>query len=157
MKTVNIQINPKITANELFTFYEKNNICEVGFGKETASRILKYPHLIVAAFAEKDLIGLARATFDGLTAHIMEFSLDTRYQGDNLKHTNGSLIESDKSGVGRLLSEKLLHELKAMGAFFITSYIVAHCEEFFYQSIGFSENKGHLVYHIDKRPYITHS
>ena len=53
METVNIRINPKITAEELFTFYEKNNICEVGFGKETAARILKHSHLIVAAFAER--------------------------------------------------------------------------------------------------------
>ena len=157
MKKVNIQINPKVTADELFTFYEKNNICEVGFGKETATRVLKHPHLIVAAFAEKELVGLARATFDGLAAHIMEFSLDTQYQGGNLQYNNGSLMESDKSGVGQLLGEKLLYELKTMGAFFITGYIVAHCEESFYQSIGFCENKGHLVYHIDKRPYVTHS
>ena len=37
-------------------------------------------------------------------------------------------------------------------ASFITCYIVADCEERFYQSLGFSENEGHLVYHIDKRP-----
>ena len=157
MKTISIQINPKITADELFTFYEKNNICEMGFGKETATRILKHPHLIVAAFIEKELIGLARATFDGLSAHIMEFSLDIRYQGGNLQYNNGSLMESDKSGVGQLLGEKLLDKLKTMGIFFITGYIVANCEESFYQSIGFRENKGHLVYHIDKRPYVTHS
>jgi hypothetical protein len=36
----------------------------------------------------------------------------------------------------------------------ITCYIVADCEERFYQSIGFCENEGHLVYYIDKRPYV---
>jgi hypothetical protein len=41
-----------------------------------------------------------------------------------------------------------------MGASFITCYIVANCEERFYQSLGFCENKGHLVYYIDKRTYV---
>ena len=154
---IDIRVNPTITADELFDFYERNDICEVGFGKEVASRILKHPHLIVAAYAETELIGLARATFDGLSAHIMEFSVDIRYQGDNLKYNNGSLMESDNSGVGNLLGEYLLHELEEMGITFITGYIVANCEESFYRSIGFDENEGHLVYYIDKRPYVTES
>ena len=154
---IDIRVNPTITADELFDFYERNDICEVGFGKEVAARILKHPHLIVAAFAEAELIGLARATFDGLSAHIMEFSVDIRYQGDNLKYNNGSLMESDNSGVGNLLGEYLLRELEEMGITFITGYIVANCEESFYRSIGFDENEGHLVYYIDKRPYVTES
>ncbi|HEY3237329.1 MAG TPA: hypothetical protein VGJ84_21595 [Polyangiaceae bacterium] len=36
---------------------------------------------------------------------------------------------------------------------FVTGYIVANCEEPFYQSLGFRENQGYVVYHIDKRPY----
>jgi hypothetical protein len=154
---IDIRVNPTITADELFNFYEQNDICEVGFGKEVAARILKHRHLIVAAYAETELIGLARATFDGLSAHIMEFSVDIRYQGDNLKYNNGSLMESDNSGVGNLLGEYLLHELEEMGITFITGYIVANCEESFYRSIGFDENEGHLVYYIDKRPYVTES
>ena len=154
---VDIRVNPTITADELFDFYERNDICEVGFGKDTAARILEHPHLIVAAYTGTELIGLARATFDGLSAHIMEFSLDIRYQGDNLKYNNGSLIEADDSGVGNLLGEHLRLELEKMGATFITGYIVANCEESFYRSIGFKENEGHLVYYIDKRPYATES
>lgn len=151
---VTIQINPGLTADELFAFYERNNICEVGFGKETAAKVLQYPHLIVAAFAGQELVGLARATFDGLSAHIMEFSLDLRYQEGSPKFANGSLIEADNSGVGRRLGERLLNELEAMGASFITGYIVANCEEPFYESLGFRENEGHLAYYIDKRPYV---
>ena len=74
-----------------------------------------------------------------------------------MQHHNGSLIESDNSGVGHLLGKKLLQELRAMGAFFIASHIVANCEESFYQSIGFTENKGHLAYYIDDRPYVIQS
>ena len=154
---IDIRVNPTITADELFDFYERNDICEVGFGKEVAARILKHRHLIVAAYAETELIGLARATFDGLSAHIMEFSVDVRYQGDNLNYNNGSLIEADDSGVGNLLGEHFLRELEQMGITFITGYIVANCEESFYRSIGFNENEGHLVYYIDKRPYVTES
>ncbi len=152
---INIQVNPIITADALFNFYERNNICEVGFGKEVAARILEHPHLIVAAYIENQLVGLARATFDGLSAHIMEFSVDVHYQGDNLKYNNGSLIESDNSRLGLLLGERLCHELEKMGATFITGYIVENCEESFFRSIGFRENEGHLVYYIDTRPYVT--
>jgi hypothetical protein len=151
---VTIRVNPALTADELFRFYERNDICEVGFGKETAAKVLQYPHLIVAAFAGDELVGLARATFDGLSAHVMEFSLDLRCQGGKTRHANGSLVEADDSGVGRRLGERLLNELEAMGASFITGYIVANCEEWFYQSLGFRENEGHLVYYIDKRPYV---
>jgi len=152
---LDIQVNPIITADELFDFYERNNICEVGFGKEVAARILEHPHLIVAAYVETELIGLARATFDGLSAHIMEFSVDVRYQGDDLKYNNGSLIESDNSKLGLLLGERLCLELEKMGATFITGYIVENCEEFFYRSLGFKANEGHLVYYIDTRPYVN--
>lgn len=154
---LDIQVNPTITADELFNFYERNNICEVGFGKEVAARILDHPHLIVAAYVETELVGLARATFDGLSAHIMEFSVDIRYQRDNLKYNNGSLIESDNSRLGVLLGERLCLELEKMGATFITGYIVANCEESFYRALGFRENEGHLVYYIDTRPYVTES
>ncbi len=152
--TVTIHVNPKLTADELFAFYERNDICEVGFGKDTAAKILEYPHLIVAARADDELIGLARATFDGLSAHIMEFSLDLRYQGGSPKYANGSLLEADERCVGKSLGECLLRELEAMGATFITGYIVADCEEAFYASLGFKENEGHVVYHLDKRPYV---
>jgi hypothetical protein len=151
---VTIRVNPALTADELFAFYERNDICEVGFGKETAAKVLQYPHLIVAAFAGSELVGLARATFDGLAAHVMEFSLDLRCQGGEPRHANGSLVEADDSGVGRRLGGRLLSELEAMGASFITGYVVAGCEERFYRSLGFRENEGHLVYYIDKRPYV---
>ena len=152
-----IRVNPTITADELFDFYERNNICEVGFGKEVAARILEHPHLIVAAYTGTELIGLARATFDGLSAHIMEFSVDVRYQGGDLKYNNGSLIESDNSRLGVVLGERLCLELEKMGATFITGYIVENCEESFYRSLGFRENEGHLVYYIDTRPYVVDS
>jgi hypothetical protein len=116
--------------------------------------LTQHPHLIAAAYAGGELVGLARATFDGLSAHVMEFSLDLRRQGGEPGHANGSLIEADKSGAGRRLGERLKNELEAMGASFITCYIVANCEEQFYKSLGFRENEGHLVYYIDKRPYV---
>ena len=150
-----IQVNPEVTADELFDFYRRNGICEVGFGKETAARVLTHPHLIVAAFAGEELVGLARATTDGLSAHVMEFSLDLRYQGGGGRYANGSLIEADASGVGRRLGERLLDELGAAGVSFITGYIVRGCEEAFYESLGFRENEGHSVYYIDRRPYVT--
>src|SRR6266516_4309347 len=131
-----IRVNPHLTADQLFEFYQRNNICEVGFGKEVAARILDHPHLIVGAFDGEELIGLARATFDGLSAHVMEFSLDLRWQGQT-KHANGSLMEADSRGLGLALGERLLAELERMGCTFITVYVVNGCEQPFYHSLGF--------------------
>ena len=151
---VRIKINPTITPDQLFSFYEKNNVCETGYGKETASRILSHSSLIVAAFEGAELVGIARAMFDGLAATIMEFCVAIKFQGDNLKFGNGSLVEKDSLGIGRELGRVLLDELVRMGATFITNYIVENCEEGFYSSLGFEHNTGHLVYYIDKRPYV---
>ena len=72
---IDISVNLNITPDELFSFYKRNDICEVGIGKDVAARILEHPHLIFAAYSETVLIGLARATFDGLSTHITEFSI----------------------------------------------------------------------------------
>jgi hypothetical protein len=92
--------------------------------------------------------------FDGCSAEIMEFSLDLRYQGQDLRFNNGSLIEKDSFGIGKKMGTMLIQELLNMGATFITCYILGGYEEKFYQSLGFRHNKGHLPYYIDKRPYV---
>jgi len=151
---VQILVNPKITADQLFSFYERNDICEEGLGKEVASRVLKHSSLIVGAFEGDKLVGIARAMFDGCSANISEFSLELEYQGEGLKYDNGSLIEKDSHGIGKRMGKVLIEELLGMGATFIDYYLVEDCEEDFFQSIGFEHNTGHLVYYIDRRPYV---
>ena len=149
---VTIVVAPDLTADQLFDFYERNNVCEVSFGKEGAARILHHPHVVVGAFAERDLVGLARATFDGFSAAIMEFSLDLRWQRAG---TNGSLMEGDPFSVGARLGRALLDELERLGSTFLTAYILCGAEEAFYESLGFKANVGHLVYCLDQRPYVS--
>lgn len=151
---IRILVNPTITPKQLFSFYERNNICEKNFGIEVASRVLDHSSLIVGAVCGDELIGIARAMFDGCSAEIMEFSLDLRYQGEGLRENNGSLIEKDSLGIGKKMGDTLIKELLDMGATFISCYILEGCEEEFYQSLGFKYNKGHLPYYIDKRPYV---
>ena len=53
MKTldeIRIAVNPAVSADRLFSFYEKNDISEKGFGKETAARVLDHSSPIVGAF-----------------------------------------------------------------------------------------------------------
>jgi len=64
------------------------------------------------------------------------------------------LIEADESGLGARLGAALLAELAARNIDFISSYIVADCEEPFYEALGFRPNTGHRVYYIDRRPYV---
>lgn len=154
---VRIEVDPKITTDQLFSFYERNNICETGYGKEVACRVLEHSSLIIGAFEGDELVGIARAMFDGLAAAIMEFCLALEYQGQDLKYNNGSLIEKDSVRLGMKIGKVLIDELFTMGATFITNYIVENCEEEFYQSIGFEQNAGHLMYYIDKRPYVINA
>lgn len=53
------------------------------------------------------------------------------------------------------MGKVLIDELIKMGSIFFTVYIVENCEESFYESIGFIHNKGHKVYYIENREYIT--
>lgn len=153
MQGVTISINPPISPAQLFTFYQRNNICEVGFGEEVAARVLRHSALVIAALRGDQLVGLARAVFDGLSAQVMELSLDLELQGTPGRHANGSLIEQDAAGIGRELGIRLIEELRRMGATFISMSIVGGCEEPFYESIGFRENTGQKDYIIDERPY----
>lgn len=155
MDSIRILVNPAITPEQLFSFYERNDICEKEFGKEVASRVLEHSSLIIGTFEEDKLVGLARAMFDGLSAAIMEFSMELRYQGDGLRYNNGSIIERDSSGLGKRMGRVLVDELIEMGATFISYDIIENCEETLFQSIGFEHNTGHLAYYIERRPYVT--
>ena len=84
-----VKYMPQITENQLWDFYVRNDICEVGYGKETAVIPLKYHPYIVGAFYEDKLVGIIRATFDGLSADIKEFCLECELQGTDLKYNNG--------------------------------------------------------------------
>ena len=150
---VKIVVNPEITDDQLFSFYQQNHICEEGYGKDLAGKPLHNSSLMVGAFEGDKLIGIARAMFDGLSAVIMEFCLELEYQGSNLEYENGSLIGKDEHELGKRIGEVLIDELYEMGADFISCNIVEDYEEKFYDSLGFIPNAGHLTYYIDKRPY----
>jgi hypothetical protein len=152
---IRILVNPEITADQLFSFYQRNHICEEGYGKELAGKPLHHSSLIVGAFEGDKLVSIARAMFDGLSAVIMEFCVELEYQGENLEYENGSLIGKDESGLGKRIGEVLINELFKMGAYSIGyPELVEDYEESFFESLGFEHNKGHLVYDIDKRPYL---
>ena len=101
------------------------------------------------------MVGIARAMFDGLSASVFEFCLELEYQGSDLKHRNGSLIEKDSYGLGKRIGKVLVDELVKMGATFIDVYVLEDCEEEFYESIGFEHNVRHRVYYTDRRPYVS--
>jgi len=154
MGKVKVLVNPKITPDQLFSFYIRNNICEQGFGKKVAARILDQSDLIVAALEGGRLVGMATAVFDGLSASIMEFCLDLGLQGRGLRERNGSIIEKDSTGIGKKMGRILIRELIKTGATFIEAAIVENREEEFYESIGLKRNVGVLSYYMDRRPYL---
>ena len=153
-KDIMIKYMPEITKDQLWDFYVRNDICEVGYGKEIAVRWLKYNPIVVSAFNADKLVGIVRATFDGLSADIKEFCLECELQGEGLQYNNGSLIEKDTYGIAKEMGTLLIEELRKLGNTFISAYIVEELEEDVYQSIGLTHNTGHLVYHRDERPYI---
>lgn len=153
INNIRILVNPDITADQLFSFYQRNHICEEGYGKELACKPLYNSSLIVGAFEGDKLVGIARAMFDGLSAVIMEFCVELEYQGENLEYENGSLIGKDDYRLGTRIGEVFLNELLKMGADFISYDIVKDCEEGFFESLGFEHLSNALIYHIDNRPY----
>lgn len=53
-------VNRSVDPGQLFAFYERNNICQVGFGPEAATVPLTHPSVIVTATDDGELIGVAR-------------------------------------------------------------------------------------------------
>ena len=151
---IEIKYMPEISEDQLWDFYVRNDICEVGYGREMAVIPLKYHPYIVGAFYGEKLVGIIRATFDGLSADIKEFCLECELQGEDLKYNNGSLLEKDSYGIAKKMGTLLFEELRKLGNTFITGYIVEGLEEEMYQSIGLEHNVGHLVYYKDERPYV---
>lgn len=153
--SIRILLRPTITPDQLFAFYEKNDICEKGFGKEVAARVLEHSDVIVGAFRGDDLVGFGRALFDGLSGYIVELCVDLECQGGESTFRNGSLLEHDEMGVGKATGKMLVRELFALGAFFISAdEVLAGFEEEFYRDLGFKLNEGALEYIIDRRPYV---
>jgi hypothetical protein len=154
IERIKIEYMPKITDDQLYDFYVRNDICEAGHGKEAAVKPLKYSPYMVGAFYEGKLVGIVRAVFDGLTAVIMEFCLELELQGDNLQYDNGSIIEKDQYDIAKKMGILLIDELRKIGNTFVSAVILQHSEQDVYTSIGFKFNEGHAEYIIDERPYV---
>lgn len=153
-KEVRFKFQPNISENQLWDFYVRNDICEVGYGRDVATIPLKHNPYIVAAFSEGKLVGIVRALFDGLCACIMEYCLECELQGEGLELNNGSVIEKDQYGIAEEMGRMLITELEKLGNTFTIAYIVEGMEESLYTSIGLKHNEGHLVYYKDVRPYV---
>ena len=151
-----IRIDPAITPEQLYAFYQRNQICEAGYSQDRAAVVLRHRGLIVAAFDGDALIGIVRVLTDGLAAAIMEFSVDLQLQGSTVHH-NRSLIEADQAGLAGRLGQVMLAELAARQIDFITYDVVEGREEAFFQTLGFQRNAGMVNYIIDRRPYVSRS
>ena len=142
---------PRISEEQLWDFYFRNEICESGYGREEAVKHLKNKNdYTVAAFFEDKLVGFIRVCGCG---DIKEACLELTLQGDNLKHNNGSLIERDSYEIFKQMGTLLLDELTKQDIDFVSMYIVENLEEEAYESIGMKQNKGHKVFIKDMRPY----
>ena len=149
-----IRVCSPIRDGELHHFYECNNICEAGYGRELSEAVLKHEGVWVAAYEGGRMVGFARALHDGLQGEIMEIDLDLRYQSKNA-FQNGCFIESDPHGIAREMAVALLKELRRRGCYFFSTVIFeSAAEKGFYESLGFYENSDHRNYIIDARPYV---
>jgi hypothetical protein len=151
-----IDVNGPLEPGELYRFYQRNDICEAQYGQEISERVLAHPSIYVTARIDNELIGFARALFDGLTADIMEFCLDLRYQNANT-FENGCFIQSDPHGIARRMGLALFKELRRRGCHFFSALVYGienDGELDFYRSFGFRENVGHKNLTVDARPYV---
>ena len=151
---IEIKFMPTITDDQLWDFYVRNDICEVGYGKEDALKPLRNNPYYAAAFYEDKLVGFVRGLFDGLSLFIAEACLECKLQGENLRCNNGSVIEKDSHGIFNKMCVFFLDEMRKLGNTFTTHYIIAGNEEKIWQTIGLTLNEGHLAYYKDERPYV---
>ena len=149
--------NPRITPKELHSFYVRTGACEAGFPVATAGRVLTRSDVILGAYQGERLVGIARGLCDGTSGHVAELCVDPALQGSPLRFSNASVIERDEAGLGHILGERLLHELRRLGAQFVSGYVISGVEERFYRGLGFGENRGHKVFIIDAREYVAPS
>lgn len=152
---IEIKIDPSITKDELFDFYVENDICETGYGIDIATMPLKHSSITVAAYEGDKLVGIADAMFNGIEAVVMEFCVAVHLQGEGIELENGSMMEKDQAGVGKLMGKALVDELHKMGAYYISATVYEELEKNFYEGLGFKRNDGHANYIIDTRPYVN--
>ena len=97
---IEIIVCEPLKQGELYAFYKRNNICEEGYGEETSELPLKHEGVWITAYDDGELIGFARALYDGLHGMIMEVDLDLRFQSRN-DFYNGCFIETDPHGIAK--------------------------------------------------------
>ena len=83
LQDIDIRVCEPIEPGRLFAFYRRNHICEEGYGEELSESVLRHEGVWAAAYDAGELIGFARALYDGLHGEIMEVDLDLRYQDEN--------------------------------------------------------------------------
>ncbi len=151
---IEIIVCEPLKQGELYAFYKRNNICEEGYGEETSELPLKHEGVWITAYDDGELIGFARALYDGLHGMIMEVDLDLRFQSRN-DFYNGCFIETDPHGIAKNMATALLKELRRRGCHYFSSIVYQDSlEKDFFRSLGFRENTGHVDYTIDARPYV---
>ena len=151
---IELRICEPLAEGELYAFYQRNNICEAGYGKTLAETTLKHEGVWVAAYNAGELIAFARALHDGIHGVIMEICLDLRHQTQN-DFENGCFIESDPHGIARTTAQALLKELRRRGCYFFSASLYeGSTDPEFYKALGFYENEGNREYIIDARPYV---
>jgi len=149
---VRILVNPEISEDQLWRFFARNGLYEAQcYDKKTAAIPLLNSDLIVGALYENELVGLLTVVHDGLDAHVCMFYLDLELQGANRYETAG-LIESDQYGIAKKMGLMMIEELNKAGIYFICYAILDGIENSVMESIGLTENKGHVQYCIDTRP-----
>jgi ribosomal protein S18 acetylase RimI-like enzyme len=146
--------DPRITPKELHAFYARTGVCEAGFPPSYAGRVLTRSDVVLGAFHGSTLVGFARGLCDGTAGYVAELCVDPAFQGAPLRHSNASVIERDRRGLGLWLGAALLEQLRKQGATFFSVYAIEGIEEPFYRSLGFEENTGHRMYYIDIRDYV---
>jgi len=146
-----ILVNPEITEDQLWSFYARNGCYEAKcYDKKTAALPLKNAELVIGAFYDTELVGILTVLHDGLDANISLFYLSLELQGNN-RHECGALIESDPHGIAKKMGLMMVEELNKVGVCFISTVVVSGIENAVMESIGLTENKGHIEYIIDSR------
>lgn len=127
-------------AEELLDFYRRQNHATTQ-SREKIERMIEATLCFVTARVDRDLIGFARGTTDGVRGHLVECKLDPRFQGPAcITHTDGR-IEHDTSGIARQMALRVIDSFRQHGVERV-DVLAYETEEDFCRELGFVRARG---------------
>lgn len=111
---ITYRTDPRPGEVELGEFYRRQGHATTVDGAKL-ERMMSNSFVVVTAYRQGELIGLARGITDGATGRLVECKLDARYQGPACVTKRDGRIEHDAAGIAGEMARRVIESLVAYG------------------------------------------